>query len=108
MMRMRIVRLSGVLIGSLMLMSGTVLAKGKTNDFPTRARADYVFACMAANKPNQEFLRKCSCAVDTIASRIDYSEYEAAETVLTLQLANTPNAATYSSPEIAKPILDPY
>ena len=52
------------------------------NDFPTAARADYVFACMQVNGQSREALDKCSCSVDVIASLIPYEEYEAVETVI--------------------------
>ncbi len=52
------------------------------NDFPTVARADYVFACMQVNGQSRESLDKCSCSVDVIASIIPYDEYEAVETIL--------------------------
>jgi hypothetical protein len=55
------------------------------NDYPTSARADYVIGCMAANGNTREALLKCSCAIDTIASRMPYSQYEQAETALSLQ-----------------------
>ena len=38
------------------------------NDFPTRARVEYVLECMRhSNAPQQEALYKCSCAIDVIA-----------------------------------------
>ena len=52
------------------------------NDFPTVARADYVFACMQVNGQSRESLDKCSCSVDVIASLMPYEEYEAVETIL--------------------------
>jgi hypothetical protein len=52
------------------------------NDFPTVARADYVFACMQVNGQSREALEKCSCSVDVIASLMPYDEYEAVETIL--------------------------
>src|SRR5882757_4986947 len=36
------------------------------NDYPTSARADYVFGCMKANGETQELLQKCSCSIDVI------------------------------------------
>lgn len=54
------------------------------NDYPTETRADYVFACMAANGQTRDMLRRCSCSIDVIASILPYSEYEAAETVLSV------------------------
>jgi hypothetical protein len=52
------------------------------NDFPTEARADYVFACMASNGQTEEMLRRCSCSIDTIASILSYGDYVNAETVM--------------------------
>ena len=45
------------------------------NDYPTTARADYVFGCMKANGETQEILQKCSCSIDVIASLIPYDRY---------------------------------
>lgn len=55
------------------------------NDYPTAARADYVFACMTVNGGSQEALQRCSCAIDVIASLLPYDAYEAAETVLRMR-----------------------
>lgn len=59
----------------------------KANDFPTQARAEYVFACMSTNGQTSEILAKCSCAIDAIAEDMSYDEYIEAETVLSLRLA---------------------
>ena len=42
-------------------------AAERLNDFPTAARADYVFACMSTNGTTREMLQKCSCSVDEVA-----------------------------------------
>jgi hypothetical protein len=55
------------------------------NDYPTAARADYVVGCMAANGNTQAVLQQCSCAIDAIAGLLPYSDYEKAETALSLQ-----------------------
>lgn len=57
-------------------------APASLNDFPTTARADYVFACMAANGQTAEMLERCSCSIDHIASILTYDAYVNAETVL--------------------------
>lgn len=56
-----------------------------TNDYPTQARAEFVFACMASNGETQQALRQCSCAIDVIASVLPYDKYEQAETVLRMR-----------------------
>ena len=47
----------------------------KSNDFPTLARSEFVFACMSSNVSNRDFMAKCSCAIDEIAKRINYEKY---------------------------------
>lgn len=54
------------------------------NDYPTDARAEYVFACMAVNGHTADVLRRCSCSIDVIASILPYDLYVEAETVLAM------------------------
>lgn len=65
------------------------------NDYPTEARAEYVFACMAANGQTQDALRRCSCSVDTIASILPYEDYVAAETVVRMRLGGGERGAMF-------------
>jgi hypothetical protein len=55
------------------------------NDYPTSARADYVFGCMAVNGQTQDALTRCSCSIDQIATILPYDAYVAAETVLRMR-----------------------
>lgn len=55
------------------------------NDYPTNARAEYVFACMATNGQSRAALDRCSCAIDQIAEVLSYDDYVEAETVLRMQ-----------------------
>lgn len=59
-------------------------ADGPGNDYPTSARADYVFACMKMNGDTQQALDRCSCSIDVIASLIPYDAYVAGETVASM------------------------
>src|ERR1700682_6805159 len=52
------------------------------NDYPTTARADYVFGCMQVNGQTRDALERCSCSIDVIASLLPYEQYEEAETVM--------------------------
>jgi hypothetical protein len=54
------------------------------NDYPTTTRADYVFACMAANGGTRLALERCSCSIDVIASIFPYERYVQAETALSI------------------------
>ena len=67
------------------LLAGPAVAQVVPNDYPTDARAEYVFACMAVNGQTQDVLRRCSCSVDTIASILPYDDYVSAETVLRMR-----------------------
>jgi hypothetical protein len=53
--------------------------------YPTATRAEYVFACMATNGGTPDALRRCSCAIDVIASVLPFESYERAETVLRMR-----------------------
>lgn len=57
---------------------------GLINDYPTAARADYVFACMIVNGQTRQALEKCSCSIDTIATIMPYERYEEAETIMSV------------------------
>lgn len=103
---MKPVVLAVFMLGFLCFHGGDALAAGKVNDFPTEARAEYVFACMAANNMDFLYLRKCSCAVDAIASRMTYEEYVHAETILRLQRSYSPDADVYRSVRVYKKPLD--
>jgi hypothetical protein len=72
------------------------------NDYPTSARADYVFGCMKANGETQELLQKCSCSIDVIASIIPYDSYVAAETILSMSQVSGPVGSEFRSTEPAR------
>ena len=68
------------------------------NDYPTVARADYVFGCMASNGQTREALEQCSCSIDHIARILPYERYVQAETILrTLQIGGEKVAPFRSS-----------
>jgi hypothetical protein len=72
------------------------------NDYPTEARADYVFACMKVNGESRRTLEQCSCSIDLIASILPYDRYVEAETVLSLSQVPGRFGAMFRSPEGAK------
>ena len=77
-------------------------ALGQLNDYPTEARADYIFACMKTNGDTQVALRQCSCSIDVIASLLPYDKYVAAQTVLSLEQVPGRFGGMFRSPEPAK------
>ena len=69
----------------------------RLNDYPTEARADYVFGCMASNGPSRKVLRQCACSIDEIASILPYEKYVEAETVLSMRLTGGERMAVFNS-----------
>jgi hypothetical protein len=70
------------------------------NDYPTVARADYVFGCMAASGQTRESLERCSCSVDILASILPYDKYVQASTVLSMRQGLGGRTATFRSVKV--------
>lgn len=87
------------------LLSGNASA-ATLNDYPTSARADYVFGCMKANGDSRSALDRCSCSIDVIASLLPYDRYVEAETVLSLNQVPGFFGAMFRSPPPAKAAVD--
>ena len=94
---------------------GTVLAGGvaaspvspdELNDYPTAARADYVFACMKSNGETRKALEQCSCSIDVIASVLPYERYVLAETLLSLGQIPGERGGTFRAAEQSKATLN--
>ena len=78
-------RMPGLIVAALVLLVGIATAAAdEANDYPTAARAEYVFACMKANGETQRAIEQCSCSVDIVASIVPYERYVTAETVLSM------------------------
>ena len=71
--------------GALWHLAGGAAGWAAVNDYPTVARADYVFACMASNGQTRQALEQCSCSIDVIASILPYESYVEAETIMRLR-----------------------
>jgi hypothetical protein len=76
------------------------------NDYPTVARADYVFACMKANGDTRRALEQCSCSIDIIASVLPYERYVTAETVLSMAQTIGDRGSQFRTTEQAKSALN--
>lgn len=75
------------------------------NDYPTIARADYVFACMAANGQTRQKLEQCSCSIDLIATILTYDDYVEAETILSVGLVGGEKSAIFNHSPALKEIV---
>ncbi len=76
------------------------------NDYPTTARVDYVFGCMKANGESRDFLERCSCSIDVIASVLPYDKYVSAETVLSMNQVAGNLGNQFRATEIARTAVD--
>ena len=66
----------------LLLLALAIAPTAQANDFPTRARVEFVLDCMRSSKARpQESMYKCSCAIDEIASKVDYATWVDLSTV---------------------------
>jgi hypothetical protein len=74
-----------IVAATAMLMATAVVGYAEqVNDYPTSARAEYVFGCLKANGETRQAIDQCSCSIDVIASLLPYDRYVTAETVLSM------------------------
>jgi hypothetical protein len=98
-------------IGLAVAAAGSLLATAvaqaeELNDYPTSARAEYVFGCMKANGEERQTIEQCSCSIDVIASLLPYDRYVTAETVLSMSQVRGNLGTQFRSSEQAKGALD--
>jgi hypothetical protein len=93
--------------GAILLILATYasVATADTNDYPTEARADYVFVCMKTNGETPDMLRRCSCSIDVIASLLPYDRYVAAQTVASMNQVHGQIGTMFRASEQSKSML---
>jgi len=90
-----------------LIAGGTVVSAEAANDYPTSARAEYVFGCMKANGETRQSIEQCSCSIDVVASLVPYERYIEAETVLSMsQVRGNLGGEFRSSPQAASALND--
>jgi hypothetical protein len=74
------------IVAALAVLGATAMAARAEdlNDYPTAARAEYVYGCMKANGERRQAIEQCSCSIDVVASIVPYERYVTAETVLSM------------------------
>jgi poly-beta-hydroxyalkanoate depolymerase len=102
MARVRILVLSSVVLAIAAVVAARNASAEDLNDYPTSARADYVFGCLKANGETREILQKCSCSIDVIASIIPYDHYVTTETILSMSQVTGPVGSEFRQTEQAK------
>ena len=96
-----------VVAGNCLASNAEVVAgSAPANDYPTSARAEYVFACMKANGETRQALERCSCSIDVIASILPYERYVTAETVLSMAQVPGTLGSQFRSTETARVAVD--
>jgi hypothetical protein len=67
----------GLALAGAAIVLSTVAGNAAANDFPTIERVLFVEACARdyPDRPHQEMLYKCSCALDAIAAEYTYDQY---------------------------------
>jgi hypothetical protein len=95
-------RIGGAVLGLAVSAAGA----DQLNDYPTAARADYVFACMKSNGETRKALDQCSCSIDVIASILPYDRYVMAETLLSLGHIPGERGGTFRTAEQSKATLN--
>jgi hypothetical protein len=74
-----------IVIATAAVMTTAAIAYAEeANDYPTSARAEYVFGCLKSNGETRQAIEQCSCSIDVIASILPYDRYVTAETVLSM------------------------
>jgi hypothetical protein len=87
--------------------STAVVARAEdVNDYPTSARAEYVYGCMKANGETRQAIEQCSCSIDVVASIVPYERYVTAETVLSMSQVRGNLGAQFRSSEQASNALN--
>lgn len=95
----------GMALCALALFTSVIVPAAIANDYPTAARADYVFGCMASNGQSQDALNRCSCSIDVIASLLPYERYVQAETVIRMRQVGGEKTAMFRDTPTSKEIL---
>ncbi len=81
--------------------------QGLINDYPTVARADYVFGCMAANGQTRDVLERCACSIDVVATILPYEKYVSAETILSVRRVGGEKTSMFkTSPALQKVVAE--
>ncbi|MGM4903690.1 hypothetical protein AB8B21_32735 [Tardiphaga sp. 866_E4_N2_1] len=89
-----------VAFAAVTVLSGSARA-AEVNDYPTSARAEYVFGCMKANGETRQSIEQCSCSIDVVASLVPYTRYITAETALSMSQVRGNLSAQFRTSEQA-------
>lgn len=80
----------------------------QAHDYPTSGRVEYVLECMQKHDSKYEFLYKCSCVIDRIATQMSYDDYVTMSTALRNQAMAGERGALFRDPLPVKEMASKY
>jgi hypothetical protein len=91
------------IVAGLAVLAATMFAARaeEANDYPTAARAEYVYGCMKANGETRQAIEQCSCSIDVVASIVPYERYVTAETALSMSQVRGNLGTQFRTSELA-------
>ena len=96
-----------IVIATAAVMTTAAIAYAEeASDYPTSARAEYVFGCLKSNGETRQAIEQCSCSIDIVASLVPYDRYVTAETVLSMRQVQGNLGSEFRSSEQSKGALD--
>lgn len=78
------------------------------SDYPTVDRVEYVLECLRDHGGKQEYLYKCSCAIDAIAKELPYEQYVESSTAARHQSLAGERGGLFRDPESVKGMAKAY
>jgi hypothetical protein len=91
-----------------LLQSSGAASADRPNDFPTLARVQYVQECMNRNGGEQQYLYKCSCAIDKLAQKFTYDDFVEAATFANNAALAGERGGEFRDPDRAKQLTKLY
>ena len=83
----------------LLLVLAALPLPAAANDFPTADRVEYVLDCLQSFPGKYEYVHKCSCAIDYIATKVKYDEYVEISTAARGQTMMGERGAEFRDPD---------
>lgn len=84
---------------SMVVLALALAAPAWAAEYPTVDRVEYVLECMQQHGGKQEYLYKCSCAIDAIAKELPYEQYVEASTAARHQSLAGERGGLFRDPE---------
>lgn len=84
------------------ILAVVVPAAAFAHEYPTVDRVEYVLQCMRDHGGKQEYLYKCSCAIDEIAKQLPYDDFVEAATAARYQNLPGERGGVFRDPDLVR------